>query len=49
MYKMFVNNVQVGNYKNLKEMMNSALMTYCCGKITTKMKWDGDKLFLTVF
>jgi len=49
MYKLFINNLQVGNYNTMKEMFGSALSVYCFGKFTKRMKWEGKKLFITLY
>ena len=49
MFKLFINNLQVGSYKNLKQMMNSAIMVYCCGHIVKNMRWNGNKLYITTY
>ena len=49
MFKLFINNYHVGSYKNLKQMINSAIMVYCCGHIVKNMKWSGNKLYITTY
>ena len=46
MYKLFVNNLQVGSYKNL-HLMAESLVLYASGiGCATKVVWKGKSLFV---
>ena len=44
-YQLIVNNLQVGSYKGLKDMIKSALV-YGGGKKMKSMNWNGNKCFV---
>ena len=47
MYKLIINNIQIGNFKNMKDMMHSIAFSSVLGPNTKKMKWIGKKLYIT--
>ena len=48
MYKLIVNNLQVGNYSSLRDMMKSALV-YGGGKTMKEINWKGKNCHLWFF
>lgn len=48
MYKLFINNIQIGNYKNYKEMFNS-LVNCLNGNTTKSIHWNGNECFIELY
>lgn len=47
MYKLFINNLQIGNYKSVKDLVESVAFSTCLGANTKSLNWRGNSLFIT--
>jgi hypothetical protein len=49
MTKLFINNLQIGNYPTMVDLINSIATISCLGSNTKSIKWvDGD-LYISTF
>ena len=46
MFKLFINNLQVGNYKTYRDLAKSLVMNYCVGKQCTSFKNTGNSTYV---
>ena len=46
MFKLFINNLQVGNYKTYHDLAKSLVMNYCVGKQCTSFKNTGNSTYV---
>lgn len=48
MYKLFINNIQIGNYKTLKQMFNT--MVNCLSNQTVEsLEWKGKECHIEIY
>lgn len=47
MFKLFINNIQIGNYRSMKDMLHSVAMSSCLGGNVSKLYWEGRSCFIT--
>jgi len=49
MYKLFVNNVQIGNYGNLRTLASAAARASARGEGVRSTEWRNNSLFVFLF
>lgn len=49
MTKLFINNIQIGNYPTMVDLINSIATMSCLGSNTKSIKWVNGDLYISTY